>query len=105
MADITVKVVMEPGYEKKLKKMPVVKGALTKEATEICATANNMAAGFKSGRFYDRTEKKIKGETPARYGMKKAKEVEDGSVAIVFTANYAAQKENMLHNTLLKAKG
>lgn len=105
MADVIVKVVMEPGYEKKLKKMPVVKGALTKKATEICAEANNMAAGFRSGKFYDREAKKLKGDTPARYAMKKAKEHEDGSTALVYTANYAAQLENMKHNTLLKAKG
>lgn len=47
------------------------------------------------------------GGTPSEYGMKNAKRIgADGvPVAIVFTANYAAQKDNLKHNTLLGAIG
>lgn len=103
MADVTVNVQMLPGWERTVKQMGSVKTALTKEANAMKASANGMSAGFRSGiRIDPKTREKI-GNTPARYGAKPAKETEDGAVALVYTANYAAQKDNMLHNTLLKA--
>lgn len=105
MADVTVKVELNPDWEETIVKLPPVKGALTKEANVICSTANGMAAGFTTGYFYDRGEGKRKGGIPARYGMKAAKEMGRTSVAIVFADNYAAQKDTYTNNTLLKAIG
>lgn len=103
MADVTVKVEMLPGWEKTVMRMEPVKSALSKEANAMKSSANAMSAGFRSGiRIDPKTRERI-GNTPARYGSKPAKETEDGAVALVYTANYAAQKDNMLHNTLLKA--
>lgn len=105
MADVTVKVELNSDWKETIKKLPPVKGALTKEANVICARANGMAAGFKTGRYYDRTAGKLKGETPAVYGMKPTKEFGRTTVALVYAQNYAAQKDTYTNNTLLKAVG
>ena len=61
-----------------------------------------MANGFKSGLWYDPKTKSYIGETPAKYGAKNAKVFGEDTVALVYTTNYAAEKENVLHNTLAK---
>ena len=104
MADVSVKVEMLPDWEQTVSKMPAVKSALTEEATAISASANSLSSGFKTGIYHDPAEGgKRKGGTPAQYASKPAKNTDKGSVALAYTANYAAQKDNMLHNTLLKA--
>ena len=70
---------------------------------QICANANALGGGFKTGYYYDRSEGKRKGGTNAVYGSS----VQTGRHAhygIVYTENYAAMVDNMKHNTLLKAK-
>ena len=108
MADVTVKVEMKPGWKGKLMTLPRVKGAVTSKASAICGTANSLGAGFTTKKYYDREDKEYKGGTQASYRFDKAQvfiSQTDGpvSVAIVYTANYAAMKDNYLHNTLLKA--
>lgn len=104
MADVTVKVEMLPGWERTVKQMGSVKSALTAEASAISANANSLSSGFRTGIYHDPAEGgKRKGGTPAQYASKPAKSTDNGAVALVYTANYAAQKDNMLHNTLLKA--
>ena len=66
--------------------------------------ANSLAYGYRTGRYHDRKSGETKGNTQARYGSD-VKKFRDGYLGIVYTANYAAQKENHEHNTLLKAKG
>ena len=68
------------------------------------ASANALSSGFRTERYTDEETKEQKGDTAPRY---------DGNVerhgkhrwptGIVYTANYAAMKDNYLHNTLLKA--
>lgn len=68
------------------------------------ASANLMSASFRTQEFVD-------GETRARKGDKAPKYDWDVELhgpdrwptGIVYTRNYAAMKDNMLHNTLLKA--
>ena len=95
MAD--VKVEMKPGWEQVVSTMPSVMDALDDKAGDICGKANSMAAGFRTKRWMG------KGGTQAVYGSKEAEARGRTSVALVYTANYAAQKENMQHNTLLKS--
>ena len=102
---------------------PEVKSEVNKAAGKISAKANGMStekSGIwheigkpytpgKEGGEWHGTHKEIKymvGGTDAVYGSKPAKPTGDGTpVAIVFTANNAAQKDNMKNNTLLKAMG
>lgn len=78
--------------------------AINKEAGRISAKANALASGYRTPKWHDHKTGETKGDTPARYdsGTKMGGK---GYVGIVYTANYSAQKENKLHNTLLKAKG
>lgn len=111
MADATIKVVMDSNWEETIKTMPAVKAVVTKEAKSICDTANSLSSGFRSGTYYDKETKKTIGNTPAQYGSMNAKVYPDRngagntSVALVYTKNYAAQRDNLLHNTLTKAIG
>ena len=102
MADVSVKVELDADWEQTIKKLPGVKGALTKEAKRMCESANSMAAGYKSGLFYDPKTKSYIGETQAVYASKSARAYADDTVALVYTRNYAAKKENLEHNTLAK---
>lgn len=78
--------------------------ALRKYTDKIKSRANSMAAGYTTPKWHDHKTGETKGGTKAAYdgdvilGRK-------GYVGIVYPANYAAQKENHQHNTLLKAKG
>lgn len=111
MADATIKVVMDSNWEETIKTMPAVKAVVTKEAKKICDTANSLSSGFKSGIYVDKKTNTTIGNTPAQYGSMNAKVYPDRngagstSVALVYTKNYAAQKDNLLHNTLTKAIG
>ena len=78
------------------------KPLVNKRADEIMSRVQGMSAGFYTGRFYDRTEKKLKGHTAPRYGVKHA-DSNTNPHAIVYTANYAAMKFELQNNGLLKA--
>ena len=103
MADVQVKIKMLSGWQETIKKLPPVQSELTKRANDICGKANAMAAGFKTQVWTDPKTKERTGGTQAAYRAKPAKEYGHTSVALVYTANYAAQKENRKHNTLLKS--
>ena len=83
----------------------------------IAGKANSMAAGYRSGVWHEYGAKHppgngkwvdrggnfpTKGNTQARYAQNVQKR-SGRVVGIVYTANHAAQKENMQHNTLLKS--
>ena len=76
--------------------------AIRAKTDAIAARANSMSAGFTTGRFYDRTEGKLKGGKQPHYGSDTRK-MRSTVVGIVYTGNYAAKKENHEHNTLLKS--
>lgn len=66
------------------------------------SNANALGSGFRTGRYYDRQAGQRKGDTAPVY----ASNVEVHGivpVGMVYTGNYAAAKDNMENNTLLKA--
>lgn len=120
-SQIRVSVRMSPDFDNVIKTLPQVKGALSKEAGAIAARANGMATeksgvwhetgkphtpGREGGTWHDHGEAypTVGGAEPS-YGSKPAMMGAEGPIAIVFTANHAAQKDNTKNNTLLKAKG
>lgn len=101
--------------------MPQVKNAVTQEANAIANRASGMATE-KSGVWHDtgkphnpertggtwrdhgKSYPTIGGTEPV-YRAKPAKIIGGKPFAIAYTGNYAAQKDNLKNNTLLKAKG
>lgn len=80
------------------KVMPALQSAVDR----ISANANALSSSFRTGRFYDRSERKLKGDTQPHYAGD-VRKMGKGPIGIVYTANYSAMKENHLHNTLLKS--
>ena len=68
----------------------------------IAANANAMSAGYRTGRFYDRSTHKLKGDTQPSFAWNVQRRGRS-EVGLVYTANYAAQKFNTEQNALLKA--
>jgi methyl coenzyme M reductase alpha subunit len=77
-------------------------GQLSTPVNAIINAANSMSAGFRTGIFHDPKTGEKRGDTQPNYAGNVIKG-KHGYVGIVYTANYAAQKDNHLHNTLLKA--
>lgn len=104
MANVSVTVQMSPDYERIMQTMPQTKEALDKRAIEIAGQANALGSSFKTGKYHpDHTSPGVGGTTPI-YDYSKAKNANRyGSVATVHPKNYAAMKDNMVNNTLLKA--
>ena len=120
-SSIKVKMQWSPTFEQDVAQMPQVKNAVTKEANAIAERANGMATeksgiwhetgkphtpGKSGGKFHDHgnVTATIGGTEPV-YRAKPAKLIGGKPFAIAYTGNYAAQKDNLNHNTLLKAKG
>lgn len=103
MASVNVRIEMAPGWEQKIKQLPPVKGAITKEAERICVAANSLSANFRTGKWHDHKTGAMRGNTKPHYGMKRTMEKGRTSVALVYTKNYAAMKDNLKNNTLAKA--
>ena len=101
MADVVVEIDGERLYEA-IQDADGTAPLLEQYAQSVTARANALAAGYRTGRFYDRSEGVLKGDTQAEYKTN-TKKMGRSQVALVYTANYAAQKENMEHNTLLKS--
>lgn len=101
MADVEVKL-DDRGVKLAIDNAENIVPALQVCVSKIVGNANAMSAGFRTGRFYDRKENKLKGNTQPAYDgdvQRRGK----GPIGIVYTANYAAMKDNHLHNTLLKS--
>lgn len=77
---------------------------LKTKSKEIANKANSLSSGF-------RTQEVTRWETGERVGGTQPEYKSDaqikrkGPVGIVYTNNYAARKDNMENNTLLKARG
>jgi len=99
---VKVKVVMEPGWELKIQAMPKLQKALTDHAWAIAGRANANSAGFRTRRAYNKGVRV--GEKQPLYAAKDAIFTGKRSVALVYTANYAAALDNSKHNTLLKSE-
>lgn len=102
MADVTVRVKLDSNWKQKVVNLSSVKDGLTNEAERLEQKANALCSGFRSGIWHDPETGVKKGDTPAVYGMKTAQRYGSGPVAIVYTKNYAAQKDNLKNNTLAK---
>lgn len=81
-----------------------IEQALLARTEEICATANSYGASFETERTVVWATKEHVGGTQPEYKAS-IKKSGQGPVGMVVTGNYAAAKDNYLHNTLLKAKG
>lgn len=105
MASVTVKVdISQDALEHAVFFAEGTKSALQSKTSAITGAANAMSAGFRTGLYHRNHQSPAVGNTPAQYAGDVAME-RKGYVGIVYTANYAAQKDNYQHNTLLKAKG
>lgn len=81
------------------------KQAVTDLAKQLASKANSLSAGFRTGLFYPPGEKEPLegvGNKQPKYGSKSAINCSTGCVALVVEKNYAAIKDNHLHNTLRK---
>lgn len=120
MASVTVKFVPSPTAEQDILSMPQVKNAVSAEAGAIASRASGMATE-KSGIWHEVGKphnpdksggtwngrpgtQTIGGKEPV-YSSKPARMIGGKPFAIAYTGNYAAQKDNLRNNTLLKAKG
>ena len=104
-SNVTVKVVLDQrGLEHAINHAPGTEAAIRQKVSNIKAKANALAAGYRTPKWHDHKTGETKGDTPAKYDGS-TRLGSRGYVGIVYTANYAAQKENKQHNTLLKAKG
>lgn len=77
-------------------------GAVNSRAAQIQGSVSQMAAGFRTGRYYSRPDRQLRGGKQPEYGIKRAMSRENPH-ALVYTANYAAMKFEHEHNGLLKA--
>ena len=81
-----------------------VRVVLQEKTDGIIDNANALSSGFRTQRTYNYAEHKWVGDTQPEYGG----DVQMGSrgyIGLVHPKNYAAMKDNYLHNTLLKARG
>ena len=122
MADsISVKVVMAPDFERQCYAKQSVSRAVNDKAREIAAKANGMAtersgiwhevgkphdADARGGKWHGPNDVPTTGGNEPEYQAKPARRMGDEGrpIGIVFTANHAAQKDNLKNNTLLKAR-
>lgn len=117
---VRVDVRMSPDFEQVIMEEPAVASEVTKTANQIAGRANAM--GKPSGIWHEtgaphtpgrtggvwhgnRKSTETVGGTPANYEAKAAQMRNGKPIAIVVTANNAAQRDNMENNTLLRAKG
>ena len=77
-------------------------GAIKRAVDEIARRANSMSSGYRTGFYHRKHMSPAVGGTQPKY-KGNVKKRGKWPVGIVYTANYAAQKENMEHNTLLKS--
>lgn len=80
------------------------KAVLQAATDDIIDNANALCAGYMTGVFHDHATGETRGPTQAEYDGN-VQYRRNGYIGIVYTANYAAQKDNLENNTLLKAKG
>lgn len=121
MADVRVE--MFPDAEERM--LSAAKGAVSSLAADICAKANGLASeGSGTWHIYKGSRVSAPGNGPWRdltwfkpdggmqtrgptaplYRYKPAEMRGGKPIGIVYTGNYAAKKDNMKNNTLLKAR-
>ena len=99
-----VKVVLASDWEQKIQSMDGLKRVLSSVAWAVASKATASSAAFLTERTTNwETGEKMGGKSPL-YLAKDARMRGGKAVAIVYTGNYAAAKDNTMHNTLLKSK-
>lgn len=78
-----------------------IKPALKTYGVRIANQANALGAGYRTAKWHDRTTGETKGGKQPKYGATLGRK----AICIVHPENYAAMKDNYLHNTMLKARG
>lgn len=71
-------------------------------ASQMASRANALGAGYRTPKWHDHVTGETKGGKQPEYEST-PKKTRKGARAVVHPANYAAMKDNMEHNTLLKA--
>ena len=104
MADVVQVEIDEAAFKEAVNEADNILDILQQKAVEIAARANSYGAGFETERTVVWATGEHVGGTQPVYGSD-VKKGGKGPVGIVMTKNYAAMKDNYLHNTLLKARG
>ena len=99
-----VRVQLDSDAQQKVCNLDGMFSTVNKKAEAIASQANAMSAGFRTGRFYDKETHEMRGNTQPRYAAVKAMKTRKGAVALVHNANYAAYRDCLEHNTLLKVR-
>lgn len=81
---------------------PQLEPILEQHSRRIAANATALGSGFKTAKWHDHETGETKGGKSPAYGSDVYKG-KRGYVGIVHPENYAAMKDNHLHNTMLKA--
>ena len=79
-----------------------IKPALLSYGQRIANRANNLGAGYRTPKWHDHETGETKGGKQPEYGATLGNRQ---VICIVHPENYAAMKDNYLHNTMLKARG
>ena len=79
---------------------PGIKPLLKKHGQAIASRADSLGAGYRTAKYYDREAGELKGGKRPEYGATLGTRY---VLCLVHPENYAAMKDNYLHNTLLKA--
>ena len=105
MADKMVIEWDEAGLERAIGKDEGVHSKINSMTQSRISQANSLCAGFRTGIYHDHATGKTVGNTQAVYGGDVQKMgTKRWPIGIVHPVNYAAMKDNYLHNTLLKVK-
>lgn len=77
---------------------------LVREAADATASkANALSAGYRTAKYHRDHKSPAVGGTQPEYRSNTARPRGVVPVGLVYTGNYAAMKDNHLHNTLLKS--
>lgn len=78
-----------------------IKPALLSYGNRIANRANSLSAGYRTPKWHDHDTGETKGGKQPEYGATLGRKC----ICLVHPENYAAMKDNHLHNTMLKAIG
>lgn len=81
---------------------PGLPAALERATSGVTSRANALGAGYRTAKYHDHKTGETRGDKAPIYvgDVMKGKK---GPIGIVHPKNYAAMKDNHLHNTLLKS--
>lgn len=96
-------VINEKAAQRVINQMPSLEPKLLEITERIAGNANSLSAGYRTPIFHDHKTGETKGDTQPHYSGEVYKG-KVGPIGIVHPKNYAAMKDNYLHNTMLKAR-